>query len=144
MLFIHLPHKLQSRQLLHLHHCSVNTYLQLLCPLLFASQLSPSNCKKYSFCCHRGTSGRHRCFMCVSGKSVVLCAFLVSASPRFSPLFSRGKSVIVLKPTQSLTLSHGSSHISLTISIPTHFFSAASSSWCFYCLHHAGEGLWFN
>lgn len=95
---------------------SIKTYLQPLCPQFFASQLSPSNWKKYSFCSHRGTSGTRRwARVCLWKSRVDLCAFLVLSLYTFQPIILQGKelSVIILKPTQPLTLSHASSQISL-------------------------------
>lgn len=95
---------------------SIKTYLQSLCPQLFASQLFPSNWKKYSFCSHRGTRGRHSwARVCLWKSRVDLCAFLVLSLSTFQPIILQGKelSVIILKPTQPLTLLHASSQISL-------------------------------
>lgn len=63
--------------------------------------------------------GSHSWLVCVSPeKTCWLCVrSLRSATPRFSPLFSRGEralSVIVSEPTQPLMLSHASSRDSLS------------------------------
>lgn len=115
----------------------LKTYLQELCPLLFVSQSSPSYWKKYSFCVRQVTIGRHRWVVCLSGKAASLCVrSLCSASPHFSPLFSRGKSTerhhfkahtaTYAFPCQQTDLTH--SFISLRIFIPTDFFSTTWSS----------------
>ncbi len=122
---------------------SVKTYLEQPSPLLFASQWSPSHWKNNSFCVRGRMCWRHRWLVCVPAKDVLLCVrSLCSASPHFSPLFSRGKrferhhfkahTATYAFPCQQseLTLSH----ISLRISIPTFFFfSITWSSWFCYC-----------
>ena len=104
------------------------TYLQQLCPRLSASQSSPSCWKRCSWCERSGrlevTAGSGWQSVCVS-VCVCVCAeplSLAVCAPSAQPLhisahYPRGEralSVIDAKPTQTLVLSHASSHISLT------------------------------
>lgn len=76
----------------YIYNISASTYLQQVFLQPFASQLSFSNWRKYSFCVYRGSGERHGWLANVSRKAALLCVYsLCSASPHFSPLSSRGK-----------------------------------------------------
>lgn len=73
---------------------SIKTYLQQLCPLLFASQLSLSNWKKYSFCVHSSTGWETPLArVCLWKSCVALRAvrFLVLSLSTFQPITLQGK-----------------------------------------------------
>lgn len=70
--------------------------------------------------------------VCPWKRRVAVCAFLVLSLSTFQPIILQGEralSVIILKPTQPLMLSHASS---LMILIPTEFFSITWSCWFRY------------
>lgn len=145
----------KSWQLLEIHSLSlgymfcffsVKTYLEQLCPRLFASPRSPSHWKKNSSCVHWETGGSHCWLVCVSGKDVLLCVCVPCAQPlhisaHYSP---RGES-----SERHRFIAHTATHafpcqqteltlslISLMISIPTYFFSMTWSGWfCCFTRH---------
>lgn len=103
----------------------VLTYLQQFCPLLFASQMSPVNWKRNSFCAHTGICGRQGWLVCVSVKPRRCVCFPWAQPLYISAHYSLGErapSVIILKPTQPLKLSHASRQI-LLIYLALHLHS---------------------
>lgn len=138
-------------------HNLLLSYMNFFCRYIPATGLSSATClttvplrlkKIFILCNQRHGWETLPARVCVSRKAVLLCVHsFCSASPHFSPLFSRGKSyerhhfkahtATYAFPCQQSYLTHSSISLSLSLWtwIPTDFFSTTWSSWfCCVCV----------